>query len=482
MNIPRYVELKKGRVIIPSKTPQLRPEGEKSHPGKEPPSEPHKAPPGPSYEERPGSYRLPQTEVTGKPVREKTGDLTRIGSLFNAAWDIYKRRFLTLIALYLLSALFFAVAFGVFFGTGFLLSTLFPASKTILIAIGSVAGGISGCLAMVWGFAAFLCAVSDETLGIRESLEYGSRKIWSFLWLFSLLGFLITGGFLLFIIPGILFSVWFFLSQFILVRENERGMNALLKSKEYAKGYWFDLFLRLFIIWFISAAVGMIPFIGPIVSFLYMPFMMIFMYLIYDDLKTLKGDVAYISSPGEKLKWIGAGLLGYVLAIVIIVAFLGAYLASSLFLLKGAVGSKEYEIFMPKEEQPAPSQPVPFSPESTLPAFQEKTPVESDTTAQNVLVYIYSLNYKGMVRLNGEELYEIKGEKDMNYNYTGGGRFHYGKNLIDVEYSSLPEPWKAELKIKVYRNDWDNGKEDLLNEWVINDEGGRKSFEITVSR
>lgn len=54
--------------------------------------------------------------------------------------------------------------------------------------------------------------------------------------------------------------------------------------------------------------------------------------------------------------------------------------------------------------------------------------------------------------------------------------------MIDVEYSSLPEPWRAELKIEVYRKGWDNGKEDVLNEWVINDEGGRKSFEITVER
>ena len=114
-----------------------------------------------------------------------------------------------------------------------------------------------------------------------------------------------------------------------------------------------------------------------------------------------------------------------------------------------------------------------------LQSVKDKGTPDSDETAQNVMVYIYSLNYKGMVKLNGEELYEIKGEEDMNYNYSGGGNFKRGRNIIDVEYDSLPgDPWKVEMKIKVYTYNWENGSEQVINEWVLNDSGGEQSLEV----
>lgn len=338
INIQRYIEIKKSRNIIPSKNARKRFEEAKQHPGEKPSSEEsQKSSSGPLPQEKAVPPKPPDINITEKDRIETTGELSRIGELFSNSWDIYKRRIITLILLYLLSIVFFAVAFGVFFGTGYIFSTVFPDAKQILIAAGSFVGIIAGSIAMVWGLAAFICAVSSETLGIKDALEQGSQKIWSFIWIFTLLGFIIPGGFFLFIIPGIIFSIWFFFSQFILAQEEERGMNALLKSKEYVRGYWFDIFLRLFLIWLISAVINMIPIIGPIVSFFYMPFMMIFTYLVYEDLKSVKGEVAYPSSPQEKLKWIGAGALGYILLIILIIAFMGAYLTSSLFLLKGII-------------------------------------------------------------------------------------------------------------------------------------------------
>jgi len=53
-----------------------------------------------------------------------------------------------------------------------------------------------------------------------------------------ILGFLGTGGFLFLIIPGIIFLVWFIFAQFIIFAEDDRGMNAILKSKEYVRGKW----------------------------------------------------------------------------------------------------------------------------------------------------------------------------------------------------------------------------------------------------
>ena len=128
--------------------------------------------------------------------------------------------------------------------------------------------------------------------------------------------------------------MWFFFSQFILAREDVRGMDSLLKSKEYVSGYWFDVFLRLFLLWIISVVLGMIPFIGWLASLMFVPFMMIFIFLIYEDLKHLKGTVPSEYVSGEKAKWIGLATLGYFILPIVMIVLLGASLTGSLFLLQ----------------------------------------------------------------------------------------------------------------------------------------------------
>ena len=211
-------------------------------------------------------------------------ELRPIGELFKKSWELFKSRFITLIALYLLSIVFLFVLIGIFAGIGYLLSTLFPENKNAVIAAGIFTGMIPGFIAMFWVFAAFTFAVVDETLGIREALGKGWQRVGAFMWLASLLGFIVTGGFFLLVIPGVIFLVWFVFAQFIIASEDEKGMNAILKSKEYVRERWFDIFLRLFVIWLVSAILGIVPLIGPILSLLFFPFTMIFICLIYQDL------------------------------------------------------------------------------------------------------------------------------------------------------------------------------------------------------
>jgi len=269
------------------------------------------------------------------------GKLTGIGELFSNSWQIYKNRIGTLIALYLFSAISCVVSLGIFIGTGFLLSHFLSESKIPLI-LSIVIGITIGFIALFWGMAAFTFAVADESIGIKDALEKGWQRVSAFIWLFTIMGFIITGGFLLFLVPGVIFLVWFTFAQFILAVDDERGMNALLKSKEYVKGYWFDVFLRLLVIWLVSMFIGMVPFLGGILSLFFVPFMMIFIYLIYKNLKVAKGDIVYSSSSGEKFKWIGAGTLGYVVLPLILIAFLGATFTIPLLFLKGILKSSRH--------------------------------------------------------------------------------------------------------------------------------------------
>ncbi|MEW6570666.1 MAG: hypothetical protein AB1390_05770 [Nitrospirota bacterium] len=256
--------------------------------------------------------------------------LSPIGELFVKSWHVFKKRMVTLLFLYLISLILFGIAFAVFLGTGYLFAILFPDVRQAIIAGGAFIGCIAGFIAMFWGLGSFISAVSDDTLGFKDALERGSQRIGSFIWLFILLGFIITGGFLLFIVPGIIFTVWFMFSQFILASENEKGMNALLKSKEYVRGFWFDVFLRLFLIWLISLVIGFIPVAGPILSIFFIPFMMVFSFLVYQDLRILKSDIAFRPSGGKKMKWIGTALLGYMILPLVFLIYFGAYIAARL--------------------------------------------------------------------------------------------------------------------------------------------------------
>lgn len=245
------------------------------------------------------------------PEPSTTGRLRGIGELFKDAWEIYVRRVGVLMGLYLLALLFLLLPVGLFALLGVSVSLVMPDLGTPLLAAGILTGLLLGCVALFWGLAAMVYAVADENLDIKTALQRSWSRIWAFAWVFTLTGFIVTGGFLLLIIPGIIFSVWFFLSQFVLAAEDERGMRALLKSKAYMQGRFFEVFLRLFVVWIVSAVIGMVPVLGVVLSLLFVPFMLICGWLIYDDLRRERGSFPFTCSAGDKMIWVVIGALGF---------------------------------------------------------------------------------------------------------------------------------------------------------------------------
>jgi hypothetical protein len=289
-----------------------------------------------------GSVKADAADGAGGKVKGEgaggKGDLSDPGELFRRAWEIYKRRAGVLMALYIISFLFLMGAFGLCLGAGYLLSLVLHWGRKVLPVSGAVTGLIVGSIFFTWGLAAVTYAAADEALGIGDALRKGGAAIWSFMWLISLLGYIIPGGFLLFIVPGVIFSVWFAFAQFIFVAEGGKGMDCLLKSKEYVRGQWFEVFLRLFLVWIASVVIGSIPILGPILSLLFVPYLLIFVWLLYKEVKALKVDVAYSTATAEKVKWIGAATLGYLALPLFVFCLLGASIMAFPFMfLKGCL-------------------------------------------------------------------------------------------------------------------------------------------------
>ena len=73
----------------------------------------------------------------------------------------------------------------------------------------------------------------------------GWEKLFSYLWVSILAGVITAIGSLLFIIPGIIFFVWFAFATYIVVLEDMKGKETLSKSKELTKGRWWATFGRI---------------------------------------------------------------------------------------------------------------------------------------------------------------------------------------------------------------------------------------------
>lgn len=218
--------------------------------------------------------------------------------LFKKAWEIYQDRFGTLIGiaaipivanlLLFIPLVLGGVLTGVFWkGAGITnLVKILIAVPLLLLAVVWVV------LVTLWPAVAMLYAVKDrkEEIGFKQCFGRAWSKIASYLWIGILSGVAVTLGFILLIVPGIIFLVWFSLASYVLVVEDKKGTSALSRSKELVQGNWWDVlgriaFMSLVAIIF-SLAMGFIPIVGLMAANLLLtPFSVVFFFMLYEDLK-----------------------------------------------------------------------------------------------------------------------------------------------------------------------------------------------------
>lgn len=181
---------------------------------------------------------------------------------------------------------------------------------------------------------------------ITVCYRLGFKKILSSLWVIVLSFFVVLGGICLGFIPGIVISVWVIFSLILVFSEGKHGLSALIKSRNYVRGYWwpilgrylvFSLLLILLQI-LISAFLSIIGlnnisnysnfnfssteewtrYINILFNFLFfLPLQLSFVYGLYLQLKKIKGGEDEVSSSSPKTKnwFVGLGVLGVVIPI-----------------------------------------------------------------------------------------------------------------------------------------------------------------------
>ncbi|MDP3794984.1 MAG: hypothetical protein Q8R13_03585 [bacterium] len=80
--------------------------------------------------------------------------------------------------------------------------------------------------------------------GVTGAFERGASLIMPFLFIGILTFLAVTGGFMLFVIPGIILSLALSFAGYVLFSEGYRGLAALVRSWQYLRGYWWSVFWR----------------------------------------------------------------------------------------------------------------------------------------------------------------------------------------------------------------------------------------------
>ncbi|MCH7641210.1 hypothetical protein IID22_03370, partial [Patescibacteria group bacterium] len=123
----------------------------------------------------------------------------------------------------------------------------------------------------IWSTVAliFVTVRHEESGTVQGAYRKAGRSILAYLWIAFLVGIISLVGFFLFIVPGVLFTVWFSLAVFVFAAEEIRGVDALRKSREYVRGQWWSINWR---IAFVSITVLLftllVSFLGIIFTFL----------------------------------------------------------------------------------------------------------------------------------------------------------------------------------------------------------------------
>ena len=237
--------------------------------------------------------------------------------LFRQTWDEFKKRWGTLITLNIL----YIVTIVVSMLPAVLIVPMLladPDPITIAIASGLYIIAVIAIALMTMG--TMFAASADNSLGVGGSIATGFKKGIPFVWVMILQGFIVSGGLLIFAIPGFIFMTWFIFAPYMVFTENARGMNALMKSRELVRGHGWDVFFKLFVIFIFYMIANAVPIIGPLIFF---PFMLLYIKIMYSDMTRLSSKRApEPASLWAKLKYPAVGLAGYMIPIAIAIAIL----------------------------------------------------------------------------------------------------------------------------------------------------------------
>lgn len=243
--------------------------------------------------------------------------LISISSLLSKSWSLYRSRFSYFVSL-------LAVPYGIFVLNSLVAQFIF--STPLVLVLSSV----SLILLVLATIAILLSLESNELPDFKQSWQLAWPHFWPLVLVSLVTGFVVVGGMFLFLIPGLIFIFYLSFAKVVVILEKKKSFSALVQSWFYVRGYLGSVVVRILIIVvatilvllvmsFISEIFGQfISYLMMIASFfIVMPFLIIYYYCLYKDLREIKGVEVGGSVSRNSVKlasWFG--LAGWVVTFV----------------------------------------------------------------------------------------------------------------------------------------------------------------------
>ena len=112
----------------------------------------------------------------------------------------------------------------------------------------SIAAFVIGLWAQVAAYESVIRVIKNGSLDFKDTYLSVRNKIGKFLILNLLVGLIIAGGFLLLIIPGIIFTVWYGFSMWTLFDKNLGISDSLKRSKQIVQGIFWKVLGRMVVL------------------------------------------------------------------------------------------------------------------------------------------------------------------------------------------------------------------------------------------
>lgn len=108
-------------------------------------------------------------------------------------------------------------------------------------------------------------SVRGTKLSFKQALDAGKPYGWKLIGFFILYSIAVTIGYIFFVIPGIIFMIWFSMGAFVIVDEKRGVIEAFSRSKELVKGRFWEIFGVIGVMQIVSI-LAIIPLLGWIAA------------------------------------------------------------------------------------------------------------------------------------------------------------------------------------------------------------------------
>lgn len=120
---------------------------------------------------------------------------------------------------------------------------------------------------------------------LRSSLDYVVTRLVDIIVASIIIGVILVIGFILFIIPGVIFGIMFILTMQVVVLEGKNPIEALDRSRRLVGGRWTLTFILILILLILLILANVIPIVGWILVMIVKSYMTVVLTMLYYSLR-----------------------------------------------------------------------------------------------------------------------------------------------------------------------------------------------------